>query len=93
MKTELTPGVSDPEIGALAETAMKAAAIHNQHAQAAGMSPQQFAMKHKESDGEHGHRARLHLALHGLKKHDAMAGSDDDEKDAFNNAMDRQQIG
>lgn len=94
MKTEKTPGlVGTNEAGEdqLANTAAEHYAAHEAEAQAAGMTGHQFAMKHKESDGIQGHRARLHLSLSALKKHDGMAGNDDEEKDAFNEAMERNQ--
>ena len=51
--------------------AVKHHAAHAQEANAARMTTHQFAMKHKESPGVKGHRARMVLALNALRKSDA----------------------
>lgn len=71
-ETQELPTMSDePDEGQAADLAMHHHAAHSQEANAAGMTSHQFAMKHKESPGTKGHRARMVLALNALRHAEA----------------------
>ena len=69
--------------------AIKHHGIFRAAAKKAGMSTEAFARKHEHASGVLGHRARLALTLMHLHKHDSMSGNDDESKDAFNAAVER----
>lgn len=80
--------MTEPDEKTLSKVALDHYQAHENEAKERGMSGHQYAMKHKESDGVKGHRARMRLAIHSLKKNDEMSGEQQD-KDAFNEAMEK----
>lgn len=71
------------------KTAITHHGVFRAAAKKAGMSTESFAHKHEHASGVLGHRARLALTLMHLHKHDSMGDASDEEKDAFNNAVER----
>lgn len=61
----------EPDETQAAALAVHHHAAHAKEANAAGMTAHQFAMKHKESPGTKGHRARMVLALNALRHAEA----------------------